>query len=753
MNTLNFEPLIPPALWALLALAGLALIVWYGWKRPGTISRRRWAVVLALTAVSLSSVLLILLNPTWIEPVRPPGGKPVLTFMVDATDSMATPDGHGGLTRYRSAVQGVRVLGEKLGGHFEIRVATFAETVKLVDLASLENGEPAGSITDLASAVLGAIEQDRPQGQVVVLLSDGIHNAGGGSGRVIDAARVAKAMACPVYTHTLGGDAAVKDLAVDLRAPQEIAFIGQKVAVPVMLRQRGLAGAEATLILSADGKPLDRRQVRLTDKETTEVRFEVGQAKPGTYRYEVTVEPLPEEVTRANNTALLVLRVVDRPVRVLLLEGRPYWDGKFLVRSLLADASIELDSVVRVGENRLIRRTLSRTTTGIPNAPVPGQEVWKVLTNVSEVLTETDGLRSYQIIVLGRDTDELLNDEILGGLQNWLSRDGGCLVCYRGQPTSQVNQRMGKMLPIRWAPMAESRFGVRLTDRGRDLRLIPSTGDGPPGESLRQMPTLASSTRPEQPKPLAVVLATGGPGEGEGEPVVTYQPYGSGRVVVIEGAGMWRWAFLPPQQQQLDEVYRSLWHGLLRWLVSSADMLPGQKLALRGEKIRFSPTEPAAVTLLLREEAAKGAIPAVELRGDGIVSVRTVTPVALGEEPGTYRAMFGTLPEGRYQARVAGSAIVDPSAETAFEVRNLSDERLDLKARPDLMARIAEESGGAVLEGDDYSDLARLLGEHWERTRSRQVKRVAAWDRWWVLAGVFGLWVLSWSLRRSSGLI
>ncbi len=753
MNTLNFEPLIPPALWVLLALAGLALMVWYGSSRPGSISRRRWASVLTLNATAFGAVLFVLLNPTWIEPVRPPEGKPVLTIVVDATGSMATPDGPGGITRYRSAVLGVRVLGEKLGAQFDIRVVSSAENVKPADLPGLETGEPSGSITDLAAAVLGTAEQDRPQGQVVVLLSDGIHNAGGGSTRVIEAARVAKAMACPVYTHTLGGDAAVKDLAIDLRSPQEIAFIGQKVAVPVIVRQRGLAGVEVKMVLSADGKEIEHKAIRLTDRETTEVRFEVTQSKPGVFRYEVTVEPLPEEVTRANNTAMLMLRVIDRPVRVLLLEGRPYWDGKFLVRTLLGDASIELDSVVRIGETRLIRRTLTRATTGPDGAPAPGQEDWKVLSDLSEVLAGANGLRSYQIVVLGRDTDGLLNDDVLGGLQNWLSQDGGCLVCYRGQPTSQVNQRMAKMLPVRWAPMAESRFGVHLTDRGRDLRLIPSTADGPAGDSLRQLPTLASGARPEQPKPLAVVLATGGPREGEGEPVVSYQPYGAGRVVVIEGAGMWRWAFLPPQQQQLDEVYRSLWHGLLRWLVSSADLLPGQKLSLRGEKIRFSPTEPAAVTLLLRDEAAKGAIPAIELRGGNITGVRTVTPVALGEEAGTYRAAFGALPEGRYQARVAGSAANDPSAETAFEVRNLSDERLDLKARPDLMARIAEESGGAVLDGDDYSDLARLLGEHWDRNRSRQVKRVAAWDRWWVLSGVVGLWIVAWSLRRSAGLI
>lgn len=750
MHTLNVEPLISSALWVLLAVAGFTLLTWYGWKRPGSLSQTRWAVILSLMTAGFCTLLVILLNPTWIEPVTPPGGKPVLNIVVDASDSMSTPDGRQGLSRYQAAVQAARVLDQKLSGHFDIRFATFAETVKPTDLNGLETGASNGLTTDLAQGILGSVEQDRAQGQAVVLLSDGIHNAGGGSGRVIESARIARAMACPVYTHTLGGAAAVKDLALDLRAPLEIGFVGQKVAVPVSIRQQGFAGAEVNLVLTADGKEVERRQVRLTDQESSESRFEVLQAKPGIYRYEVTVEPLPEEVTRANNTSLFVLRVVDRPVRVLLLEGRPYWDSKFLTRTLLADQSIELDSVVRLGDNRLIRRTLTRTAA--ESTAAKDQEKWNILPDLSGVLAGVEGLRSYQIVVLGRDTDALLNEDVIAGLQNWLARDGGCLVCYRGQPASEVNQRLGKLLPVRWSPTAESRFGVFLTSRGRDLRLISSIGEDASGGSLRQMPSLAAGARPEHPKPLAVVLATGGPSEGEGEPVVTYQPYGAGRVVVIEGAGMWRWAFLPPQQQQLDEVYRSLWHGLLRWLVSTADLLPGQKLALRSDKIRFGPNEPAAVTLLVSEKAGTNDIPAVELRGGGVSGVRSVKPVALGDEPGTYRAVFGLLPEGQYQVRVAATT-PDPAGETAFEVRNLSNEQLDLKARPDLMARIAEESGGAVLAGDDFSDLARVLDQHWERTKSRQVKRVEAWDRWWVLAGVIGLWALAWGLRRSSGLI
>ncbi len=47
--------------------------------------------------------------------------------------------------------------------------------------------------------------------------------------------------------------------------------------------------------------------------------------------------------------------------------------------------------------------------------------------------------------------------------------------------------------------------------------------------------------------------------QGDGSvPIVTYQPYGSGQTIVVEGAGMWRWAFLPPQHAEKDKIYPTL---------------------------------------------------------------------------------------------------------------------------------------------------------------------------------------------------
>jgi hypothetical protein len=215
---------------------------------------------------------------------------------------------------------------------------------------------------------------------------------------------------------------------------------------------------------------------------------------------------------------------------------------------------------------------------------------------------------------------------------------------------------------------------------------------------------------------------------------------------------MWRWAFLPPDQQENDEVYRSLWGSLLRWLVSSGDLLPGQKVALRTDKATFPVTEGATGTLLLRDQSAESKAPAVELRSEESKEVRKFAPVPLGDEPGVFRVVFGKLPEGRYRARVAGSAPDDTAAATAFDVRSLFDEQLDLTARPDLMARIAEDSGGRVLEASTPEGAVRQFQEHLDRGRRQQVRRLTAWDRWWVFLSVLGVWGMAWAVRRNAGL-
>ncbi|HPD30127.1 MAG TPA: vWA domain-containing protein [Phycisphaerae bacterium] len=773
MAELTFEPLITPTLWLTLAVLATALMVIYASRRPASIKQGRWAVVITLMSTGLLLTLLILLNPTWTNKIEPPAGKPLLTVLVDTSASMATTDANESRTRYDVARVTAQEAARDLRRFFDVRVRTFDSLAAPAEPEELSGRSPGGGMTDLASAITGSLEQDRPQGQAMLLLSDGIHNAPGGVDGVRTAAQFAKAMSAPVYTKTIGGQASVYDLRVEVYSPQQLAYIGQKVPIRAVVKHVGLPGAMAKVSLLHDEKTIDQRETRLMPDGPTDVRFFVSKQKRGLYRYEVKVEPLPGEVVQVNNVASCVLQVVDEPIRVLLLEGKPYWDGKFLMRTLAADPAIAIESIVRLTDGRLLRRMLSRAasqpaagnatetpaavTGGNATQPAGGRpESWTILTRAADTLADPEKIKVYQIIVLGRDTERFLDGAAIANLRNWISREGGSLVCYRGAPVAQVDERLERLLPVRWSPTRETRFRMQLTEQGRDLRWLPTVGNLTEGESLPQLPTLATVARPEKPKPMAVVLAAGAAeGGSEPAPVLTYQAYGMGRVVVVEGAGMWRWAFLPPEHQVHDEIYAALWQSLLRWLVSNEHLRPGQDCTLQADKITFSATERASATLLMREEAARGRIPSVELSSTALNRSETFAPIATGDNPGVFRVDFGRLPEGRYEARIQGQKKDqdDQSGRIAFDVRNFAEERLDLQARPDLMARIASDSGGAVIESDAASEIHHGFQTYLARSRPARITRTTAWDRWWVFTAIMLVWGAAWGLRRSGGLV
>ena len=114
-----------------------------------------------------------------------------------------------------------------------------------------------------------------------------------------------------------------------------------------------------------DEKLVEEQPVSLNANGLAEHVFQVTEPSEGLYRYEVRLSPVAGEATVANNRATLLLRSVEEPVRMLLLEGKPYWDTKFLLRSLSRDPSVELTAVVRLTEDRLLQRKVP----GIDVAP------------------------------------------------------------------------------------------------------------------------------------------------------------------------------------------------------------------------------------------------------------------------------------------------------------------------------------------------------------------------------------------------
>ena len=809
--TLTFEPLLPPIAWVTMAILAIALWIWYSLKRPGACGRRRWSVVMALTAAGVTAILIVLLNPIWLEPLPPPAGKPLLTILVDRSQSMATTDAAGGTTRFATAVTAAAELEESLRRRFDVRIQTFARESRPVDPDQLDASVPDGVVTDISAPLMDALVSDRPQGQAVLMLSDGVHNAPGSVDRALDAAETARAWDAPVYTSTLGGDVQVNDLEVRVPRSQELAFVGQSIPIVVELRQHGTVGDRVDVTLTDPAGEQTTQTARIQPDTTAEASFLVSPPATGLFQYQVTAAALPGEAAPANNATTFQVRVVDKPLKALVLEGKPYWDAKFLLRMLTDDPSLEVDCIVRVADERYLWRklklvdsvgaTAAEKTTGdaetgsstdsassdnastnaadnsraneargsdsadSPDAATVAEETPAVrrferreelefVDEVQSILQDPEKLRDYQILLLGREAETYLSETAVENIRTWIAQNGGSLVCYRGSPVAEPNQKLSRLLPVRWATGRDAanndaRFRIEITERGDDLSWLRIGGT----DGLGKLPSLAPSGATESVKPLAVVLGRGDSG-GSTSPALTYQPYGTGKVVVVEGSGMWRWAFLAPEYREMESAYGTLWQSLLRWLISSGGLLPGEDIALQMDRVSFTEGESVSAVVLRRQELDSAELPAVSLLDDEGQLVRTVQPIPVGEELGVYQVFIGTLPVGHYETQLITRENSQSVAKSVhFDVRPDLREQLEVSARADLMRRISEVSGGESLAVDQLSDLASKFKTHIEQSRPVQYQRSPAWDRWWVLGSVLVLWSVTWGLRRHTGLV
>lgn len=784
--SLTFEPLLPPMGWVSLTALALVMWLWYASSRPKSCSKPLWALIVLLLASGMAAVLTVLLNPVWLERLPPPPGKPLLTILLDESSSMKTDDGLGdasakGQSRFATATDAIAKLAKSVEGKFDVRVRTFAENSRPVDVEALQSTSPAGLTTDLATPLLDALVSDRPQGQAIMMISDGIHNASATVNQAIKAAGTAKARNAPVYTSIVGTDRQVDDIEVRVPRSQELSFVGQTIPVTVEIQQVGQVTDRINVtLIDPDGNETSE-EVRITANATTELSFLVTPPKTGLFQYQVKANSLPSEATGSNNNTTFQVRVVDEPVRALVLEGKPYWDTKFLLRMLTSDPSLEVDCIVKVTSSRYLKRQLMLVDSQETTQPVDTEsgggetsspsgeagptestsklrfsrkEQTEFVESIEAILEDKEKLDSYQILLLGREAETYLSDLAVDNIRNWVSRSGGALVCYRGAPVAQPGRQLNRLLPVRWesgrqSSTNESRFRVQVTERGNNLNWLRIGGR----DGLTKLPALAPSATTESIKPLAIVLGRSN-SDTSASPALTYQPYGTGKVVVVEGSGMWRWAFLAPEYQALEQTYGTLWQSLLRWLISSGGLLPGEDVALQMDQVVFTENESVSAVVLRRAEIENQPLPEVRLLDDQGRLVQTVQPIPVGEEIGVYEVFLGALPVGHYQATLTTTEAEQQVDKTIhFDVQPDLREQLEVSAKPAVLRRIADESGGKALALNNIEKVATLFNGYLEQSRPEQFQRTLAWDRWWVLLVVFAIWTTTWAIRRRNGLV
>ncbi|TMQ01683.1 MAG: hypothetical protein E6L09_02500 [Verrucomicrobia bacterium] len=710
--------------------------------RPG----KRLLLVLFRT-LALAGIIVVLCRPMTVRPRPEPVEKPIFSVLVDSSSSMNTKD-EGTQSRIKAVATALKsarsTFLQDLERRYQVNFYEFADELLPGGFEELVSREAAkGSKTDIASALFGAVNSSQGRKHAgILLVSDGRDNAGGDIAR---AATHLKSLKIPVWTAAVGSQTETKDLYVTARLNQNFSFAKQPAVIKVDLSQTGFKNWYAKVNLYREDKYVTTRQVNLKEG-TTSLDFPIKEDHRGVFKYTVAVEPLPGEADAKNNRRSLFVRVVDQKPRVLLVEAEPYWDTRFLLRSLHADPNLEVSSVFQLSRDKAFAIQEKTSDDNLENK--------SARTDFTMPRTK-DELYQYDCLILGRGIDAMLRSEELKLLRDYLTERGGSIVFARGKSYAGDRPEIAGLEPVVWDTQAIKDVRFELTGEGRMNPIFAFDGVRPPDTIIRELPSMVSVTKILKEKSLSVILARSKAGTNAQEmAVISYQRFGKGKVMSIGSAGLWRWAFMPEDFKQYDDVYQLFWRQMVRWLIDESDFLPGQDVSFRTERYSYGLGE--RIRFLVR---AKN-VPAGQYQPKIVVRPPEGQPLTLmpasaeqdNERELAYTAFLTPETEGEYEAVLSDNLGQPRQEATRFTVYSDSVETRLVAADRELLAQVARVTGGSEIPLAGLKDLPRRVRQFEESSREK-LKAQDIWDRLPVFSLLVGLLAMEWYLRRRLGLV
>jgi hypothetical protein len=781
LASIFLRPALPPALLAVIA-SGLVCLAVISYRR--TISangaergtRIAKAALLAMRVIAILALTSLLLGPSTIPPTAEREQKAKVTVLVDMSESMGTADCAG---RSRFEAMSERWLErswlDRLAATAEVDFRLVGERSEPVGRTAIE-GLPASvavskqskllaALTDAIGGTSEALETSDQGPDRVLLLSDGRDTSGESP---LPTAELAKSRGVPIDTACFGAAVLRRDIALQAAAAQEFLFAGEEGALVVRLHQTGLPLAEVNVdvsVIGPDGAavgPTASHVVDLRGRTSAETMIPIRHEEPGQFQYVLRVAERPEEVDGTNNVQTLFVDVSKAKARVLLLEGQPSWDMKFIAQALRRDPRVELTQISRLSETRLEVITSGETNDDRPKRPT--KKVEGSGREAAALLLKPDALASFDVFILGRDLQRLCTPEVVAAIRDRVQERGAAVVFARGAAyapsADSYATALGPLEPVIFARQAAPLKSVRIA-------LAPSAVTVPWLSADRLGVDLAASADPlgpwpilhrvESVKPGTIVLARGvaggaavaGEADDQNPPAIVTMRAGRGLAIGLLGEGLWKWALVDRDRERFTGVYERCMQGLVRWAASGGDNRPGQEITLRVSTQSAKLEASIGVEVALERVVEPMPTSASLIGPDG--SIEQLPLVASKRSPLLLEASFRPERIGVHTVRLDAPGLEPARQERFVSVYDPSVERINTSADPLGMRALAERSGGRVFAPDE----AETYPEHVHRHRFSMIASQEAtwvWNRFPILLMLCTWLGLEWILRRRAGL-
>lgn len=740
----SLSPLGLPAL-ALVAIALAALTIW-SYRGVRGASRGRIAVVLGLRLLALLLAAFMAVRPS-LAYHGDPHEPSLLIFALDGSESMTTKDEFDGQSRdermRRLLAESSPVLKKLEEEKVSLSFHRFAEDVR--EFSDKDKAD--GKRTDFGLMLHELHERHGRDRNLrgLILLSDGADN-GNRYPALSEGARW-RGLNCPIETFALGKtttDEGQRDLAFTgiHPSPTPVAVKG-KLTVRGTLDAPGFQDAPVTVRLFLNGKEVLAQKETMTKPVGNEVRLTTDAPEtPGEVKVTLKVDPLPNELSTANNQIDTYATVTKEGLSVLLIDRPRFPEPQRICDALAADPRIRLYTAWRRSD-----------------APEPhGDDPFEF------------AKRHYDVIILGDvSTQRLTNGDphALEQIRDLVNRGTGIMMMGGAESFGNSDwdkTPLGDVFPVTLKPGGQIDEEVRMAPKDAGLqhyvmRLTEKQDDN--AALWAKLPKMTGMTT-LVPKQLATVLAVRA---GTSEPMLVGGLHGDGRTLAFAGDTTWRWELLgQPKSAEGVIAHQRFWKQVVLWLARQDDVegsvwvKPDSRRLPVGGKLDFS--------LGIR---GKGGVDLQ--KGDFKVAVIGPTgasvDVPAAREQANWRGTFwkSDVP-GEYRIVVTGNGKdadgkeIRGEAHARFVVYEDDAELIRRAADHDFLQNLAKVGGGKFHLASDLPSFLSKLGSQ-PLPQARQ--KVESWPDWrrnsvsGFLVALLLLFVaalcLEWFLRRAWGLV
>ncbi len=730
--------------WGVLAavlLAVLAILAWWVYRKsPQDVKPRRRGLLTILRIAFLALLVSILLQPVLLLTLEREVPR-TLPVLIDATGSMAITDA-GGASRMETVRESFSTPeGRATFASLESELVVSRFSFSAGDLEKLEGEplvvDPGGETTALGDTLVKALERYRGSSLAgFVVVSDGGQNSG------VPLAEVGerlKRAGVPVFAIGVG-DVDARDVAIESMEVREVLLADDAAPVTVRLRSQGMKGGNGRVIFSLGGVQVAEEEVSFDEDGPREVSTLFIPKRAGEYALEVRFEAEGgAEALSENNVGRAALRVVDRRLRVLLVDQAPRWEYRYLEAMLLRERRVDLSCFLFEADREIAR---------VPGSPY-----------LEQFPLRAEDLFEFDLVILGDVDPRLLTEAHQELLRDYISQAGGAMVVVAGKrfvPASYRRTELERLLPVELAgtsitaasAMATRPIRLALTAAGRESVMLRLGDDVEASEALwRRLPPIYWTARVKRAKPAAeVLLSRPDPtGESETSPVVVLHRYGAGEVLFVGTDNFWRW-----RRNVGDRYHATLWGQIIQRMAGKRLLTDVPRLTLQSNQRRYRRGDRVKVyaRLFARnwEPREDEVVPGVLVSSDDPDRRREVSLRAVPGQPGMYRTEFSAGDPGNYRLALAGDEI----ATLDFTVRDDNREFARAAMNADLLRELAHQTGGAFITIDELDQLPAAITRRTARLIS--LKEVDLWSSPLIFALLILLITIEWIGRKFSEL-